>query len=276
MPYNPGAKCPPRGYKPRPFPKPLPGQAPQTGTGKPVVNPPAPKPVHPKPPVVKPPMPKPSKAPVPVQPTTPTKAPTEAPIVPPMADLISLHLTFDRHWGEEILDSSSKLNNGIATNVRITSLPQACGLVGIFSKGNVSFDGKAFSPKPSTAVTIAMWIKLTSLAGQQSLFDAIPEGYPPRPGVYHFEVIDGKVRWFARDLDGKIVFNVTTDRVVVPPNMWIHLVGTYDKRQGWYDFVQPEFMHLKWFEVFPRHEKTASKNNYYYFTFKPGAEDAHS
>ena len=230
MPYNPGAKCPPRGYKPRPFPKPAPGQAPQTGTGKPV------KPALSKPPVVKPPMPKPSKQPVPVKPTTLAKAPTQAPIAPPMADLISLHLSFDRHSGEEILDSSSQLNNGIATNVQITSLPQACGLVGIFSKGNVSFDGKAFSLKPSTAVTIAIWIKLTSVTGRQSLFDAIPEGYPLKAGVYHFEVIDGKVRWFTRDLDGKIVFNVTTDRVVVPPNVWTHLVGTYDKRQGWYYF----------------------------------------
>ena len=164
-----------------------------------------------------------------------------------MADFISLHLSFDRHSGEEILDSSSHLNNGIATNVQITSLPQACGLVGIFSKGNVSFDGKAFSPKPSTAVTIAIWIKLPSVTGRQSLFDAIPEGYPLKAGVYHFEVIDGKVRWFTRDLDGKIVFNVTTDRVVVPPNVWTHLVGTYDKRQGWYYFgetMTPQFFSL--------------------------------
>lgn len=253
MPYNPGAKCPPRGYKPRPFPKPAPGQAPQTGTGKPV------KPAPSKPPVVKPPIPKPSKQPVPVKPTTLTKAPTQAPIAPPMADLISLHLSFDRHSGEEILDSSSHLNNGIATNVQITSLPQACGLVGIFSKGNVSFDGKAFSPKPSTAVTIAIWIKLPSVTGRQSLFDAIPEGYPLKAGVYHFEVIDGKVRWFTRDLDGKIVFNVTTDRVVVPPNVWTHLVGTYDKRQGWYYFG--ETMTPQFFSLSLRHFHFSSNQN---------------
>lgn len=114
----------------------------------------------------------------------------------------------------------------------MTPLPQACGLVGLFSNGNVSFNGKKFFPKPSVAVTIAMWVKLTSTAGRQSLFDAIAAGSPQHQGNYHFEVVDGRVRWFTRDLNGKVVFNVTTAQVVVPPNQWTHLVGTYDKQQG--------------------------------------------
>ena len=199
---------------------------------------PAPKPSPPQPPVVKPPMPKPYQTPPPVTPTTPTKAPTQAPVVPPAADRIALHLPFDRYSGLNVLDTSDETNNGTLENAQIAALPQACGLVGVFSNGNVSLDGKRFFPKPSAGVTIAMWIKLTSNAGRQSLFDAVPEGWPIKPGVYHFEVFDGKVRWFTRDLDGNVVFNVTTERAVVPSNEWTHLAGTYDKKEGQYALVK--------------------------------------
>lgn len=209
--------------------------APPPGPIKPPVKPPLPKP-GPHPPVVQPPIPKPSPTPKPVQPPVvpphPTKAPPHPQVGPPVAALIALHLPFDRYSGVNVLDTSNKSNNGIVNNVDISPLPQACGLVGVFSKGNVSFNGKKFFPKPSVAVTIAMWVKLSSTAGSQSLFDTVAAGSPKKPGNYHFEVNEGKVRWFTRDLDGNVVFNVTTDRVVVPPNQWTHLVGTYDKRQG--------------------------------------------
>lgn len=191
--------------------------------------------------MVQPPAPKPSPVPQPVQPPVvppqPAKVPPPAPVGPPMAALLALHIPFDRYAGVNVLDTSNKTNNGIINNVDISKLPQACGLAGIFSDGNVSLDGKKFSPKPSAAVTIAMWVKLTSIAGRQSLFDTVPAGSPAKPGNYHFEVNDGKVRWFHRNLEGNVVFNVTTDRVVVPPNQWTHLVGTYDRNQGQYDLV---------------------------------------
>ena len=77
-----------------------------------------------------------------------------------------------------------------------------------------------------------MWVKLTSTAGRQSLFDTIAAG--AKQGNYHFEVNDGKVRWFARDINGNAVFNINSAQVVVPPNQWTHLVGTYDKQEGKY------------------------------------------
>ena len=160
-------------------------------------------------------------------PPQPTKVPQ---VGPPVAALLALHLPFDRHSGIHVLDTSKHANNGILNNVDVSRLPQACGLAGIFSSGNVSFDGKKFFPKPSVAVTIAMWVKLASTKGRQSLFDTVTA--PGKPGNYHFELIDGKVRWFARGSDESVIFNVTTDRVVVPPNQWTHLVGTYDNKQG--------------------------------------------
>ena len=192
---------------------------------------------HPAPvkPSVKPPVPKPAPAPQPVQPPVPPKPTKPQPhgqVRPPVASLLALSLSFDRHSGLYVLDTSNKSNNGKINNVDVAPLPQACGLVGIFSKGNVSFNGKKFFPKPSVAVTIAMWVKLTSTAGRQSLFDAIASESPKKQGNYHFEIVDGRVRWFTRDLDGNVVFNVETSQVVVPPNQWTHVVGTYDKQQG--------------------------------------------
>ena len=226
VPYDSKSKCPPQGYKPLPLPKPAP-----------VPRPPVPKPA-PHPPVVQPPVPKPSPTPQPVKPSVtppqPTKPPPHGHVGPPVAALIALHIPFDRHSGINVLDTSNKTNNGIINNVDISQLPGACGLAGIFSNSNVSFNGRKFFPKPSVAVTIAMWVKLTSTAGRQSLFDTVASGSPEKPGNYHFEVNDGKVRWFTRDLEGNVVFNVTTDWVVVPPNQWTHLVGTYDKKQGQY------------------------------------------
>jgi len=153
-----------------------------------------------------------------------------------VASLLALHLPFDRHSGLFVLDTSKNSNNGKTSNVNLAPLPQACGEVGIFSNGNVSFNGRKFFPKPSVAVTIAMWVKLTSAAGRQSLFDVIAAESPEHKGNYHFEVVDGKVRWFTRALDGSEIFNVVTEQVVVPPNQWTHLVGTYDKNQGLFQF----------------------------------------
>ena len=246
VPYDAKSKCPPKGYTPRPVPKPhpvpvkpAPHPAPVKPHPVPVKPAPHPAPVKPsvKPPVVKPPAPKPSPAPQPVQPPVqpkPTKP--QGQVGPPVASLLALHLPFDRRSGLYVLDTSKKANNGKISNVDVSPLPQACGLVGIFSKGSVSFNGRKFFPKPSVAVTIAMWVKLTSTAGRQSLFDAIAAESPRKQGNYHFEIVDGRVRWFTRDLDGNVVFNVVTNQVVVPANQWTHLVGTYDKQQGQFSF----------------------------------------
>jgi len=46
-------------------------------------------------------------------------------------------------------------------------------------------------------------------------------------GGYHFEVDDGKVRWFHRNRFLTPVFGVTTDDVV-KPDVWTHLIGSYN------------------------------------------------
>ena len=51
-------------------------------------------------------------------------------------------------------------------------------------------------------------------------------------GGFHFEVDDGKVRWFHRNNDDRTVFDITTSDQVVQPNTWHHIMGTYDSVAG--------------------------------------------
>ena len=46
-------------------------------------------------------------------------------------------------------------------------------------------------------------------------------------GGYHFEIDDGKVRWFHRDESEKTVFSLIS-QPVVEPKVWMHFAATYD------------------------------------------------
>ena len=62
-----------------------------------------------------------------------------------------------------------------------------------------------------------------------SLFDTIGGHSIHRKGQYHFEVYNGRIRWFHRNEYAKEVFNVRTSPIL-QPNVWYHVVGTYDSR----------------------------------------------
>ena len=96
------------------------------------------------------------------------------------------------------------------------------------SNGFIQLD-QSFKGKPTQAVTLATWIKVKDLSGPNvnEIFSTLLPGsrYPTR-GQYHFEVDQGKVRFFQRNLD-KTVYGRTT-KGVVKPNTWVHVAGTYD------------------------------------------------
>ena len=131
------------------------------------------------------------------------------------------------------MDASGKGNNAEMSNVKLVADPLGCGMVAHFSKGNLSFGGAKFTPKPSKSVTIAMWVKLSMVKGRQSLFDTVPKGSASHQGNFHFEIVDGHLRWFHRDLDGTVIFNTNTVKPVVPLGQWTHVAGTYDMQEGW-------------------------------------------
>ena len=99
--------------------------------------------------------------------------------------------------------------------------------IDVFLGGHISFNGRSFSPKPKTSVTITVWIRVNKLVGDQSVFATIG-GENARHSRYHLEIKhDGGVRWFNRN-DGNVgVFNIITKPIRKIEN-WTHLAVTYD------------------------------------------------
>jgi len=96
--------------------------------------------------------------------------------------------------------------------------------------GDVFLNGLTFQPKPRDGITIAVWIKLDTIVGTQSIFDTVGTLSKSNhtDGQFHFEVEDGKVRWFHRNEIHVTIFDVKSRDIVVQPEQWVHVVGTYD------------------------------------------------
>ena len=96
--------------------------------------------------------------------------------------------------------------------------------------GDILFDGAQFSPKPRTGISISVWIKLDTTAGTQSIFDTVGTLAKSNhtDGQFHFEVVEGKVRFFHRNEIHATIFDVKSRDPVIQPEQWYHVVGTYD------------------------------------------------
>lgn len=92
-------------------------------------------------------------------------------------------------------------------------------------------DGERFEPKPRQAITISLWVKLLQTDGIHSLFDTVGSKSDHHNGQYHFEIVDGKVRWFHRDENAEQVFSVTTEPVI-KRDQWTNIAATYDANLG--------------------------------------------
>ena len=96
--------------------------------------------------------------------------------------------------------------------------------------GDVSLDGGHFLQKPLEAITICLWIRLRRTEGIHSMFNTIGGHSLHHKGQYHFEIFDGRIRWFHRDEFAQQVFSVRTAWPLIGSSTWYHVVGTYDSR----------------------------------------------
>ncbi|XP_078381846.1 uncharacterized protein LOC144664603 isoform X2 [Oculina patagonica] len=142
---------------------------------------------------------------------------------------LSLYLGFDHVIGSVAVDGSGLNNDARLTKGTEVARPGRRGAAIKLNGGDVLLDGEHFREKPREAVTIALWVKLWRTGGVHSMFDTIGGHSIHNKGQYHFEVYNGRLRWFHRNEYAKDVFNVRTSPVL-QPNLWYHVVGTYDSR----------------------------------------------
>ncbi|CAB3990122.1 Hypothetical predicted protein, partial [Paramuricea clavata] len=142
-----------------------------------------------------------------------------------------LHYDFNNTTQEVIRDISGYGNNAYLENgAQIQPASDVCGSKAVLSpRGDILMEDFRLENKPKVAISIAARIRLQDTRGWHSIFStAKTTDSGEIRGGFHFEVDDGKLRWFHRNQDDRAVFDVTTSDSVVRANTWHHVMGTYD------------------------------------------------
>lgn len=76
--------------------------------------------------------------------------------------------------------------------------------------GNILIDGQRIQRKPLFSVTVALWLKLNTNRGQQSVFSTCnPDNPWNTHQQYSLTIKDGRVRWFHRNEKSQVSFYKT-------------------------------------------------------------------
>ena len=164
---------------------------------------------------------------VPIPPANMVQLRRQTSFNPPSKKHLAVHLEFDQYQGDLMLDTSGHENNAMATGAATRMIANySCGMAERLIGGQVSFNGTSFAPKPTVAATIAVWIKLQSSKGRQSIF------YTVGRGQYNLAADDGRIVWSHMDDNEKVIFKLITLYQHLKPNKWAHIAGTYDSVEG--------------------------------------------
>ena len=140
---------------------------------------------------------------------------------------VAVSLNFDQFEGDKIIDVSGHGNNGLISGAAtIMHTNYSCGFACRLIGGDVTFDGSKLIPKPGSAVTIAVWVKVNNTNTQQTIFSTV--GFAHNENQYDFGLNCGKIKWSHIDETKHTVFSVETRDTYVKPDQWVHLAGTYD------------------------------------------------
>lgn len=74
--------------------------------------------------------------------------------------------------------------------------------------GSVTFDVKNFHNRPTDAITLALWLKLTDVKKPHEIFFTCGTPQMYRIGDYHIAIANGKVGWFEKNPKGDKLFNI--------------------------------------------------------------------
>nr|XP_058949529.1 uncharacterized protein LOC131777281 isoform X1 [Pocillopora verrucosa] len=143
----------------------------------------------------------------------------------------SVHLSFDKYSQSALLDDSGSENRGfLANGAQIVPHGGKCGNAANLLGGDVLLDGVHFHQIPRAGITISTWVKLDTNKGIQSIFDTVGSHSRHKDGQYHFEIENGKVRWFHRNENHDTIFSLLS-RPVVREGVWTQITATYSAKK---------------------------------------------
>lgn len=130
------------------------------------------------------------------------------------AGCLTLHYTFDMLMDGLVYDTSNNANHGTINGPgKLDNNGKFAKCLHLPKQSNISFGAKDFHNRPRSAITVASWVKMTSSSGQHELLQTCASDVANGSTQFHFEIIDGKVRWSHRDHMQRTVFNVISGMV---------------------------------------------------------------
>jgi hypothetical protein len=140
-----------------------------------------------------------------------------------------IYYSFD-DVGNIVADQSVKGHDGIVQG-GVTSDPDGRHAgAAKFAGGYVNLDGDNFPAEdiPTSAITLAVWIKCENTGEHHAIFDARADA---GTWITHPEIrSDGQFRWMLRAYGMSPIFDIHAGSVTW--GQWFHYAGTYDKESG--------------------------------------------
>lgn len=141
-----------------------------------------------------------------------------------------IHYAFD-NVGKMVIDQSGKGHNGtVQGNVAADTDGKHGGSAKFESGGYLDLDGPGFPAEdiPTSAMTLAAWVKCENTGEHHALFDARTWA---GTWIIHPELrSDGQFRWMLRASGMSPIFDILAASVTW--DQWLHYAGTYDKESG--------------------------------------------
>ncbi len=130
-----------------------------------------------------------------------------------------------------VTDQSGNGHDGVVNgDVTLEPVGKYGGAAKFASTSFLDLDGQNFPVEevPTTAITIAAWIKCENTGGDHAIFNARATD---STWVVHPEArSNGEFRWLLRSAGGTTIFDIRAG--VVTWDEWQHFAGTYDKASG--------------------------------------------
>ncbi|MFH1882970.1 MAG: LamG domain-containing protein [Planctomycetota bacterium] len=141
-----------------------------------------------------------------------------------------IYYSFD-DVGEIVADQSGKGHNGVVVG-DVTAEPEGKynGAANFASGSYLDLDGPGFPAEdiPTSAMTLAAWIKIANTGGDHEIFSARASD---ESWLIHPEPkSSGDIRWLLRSYGGTTIFQIRAGTMTW--DEWLHFTGTYDKESG--------------------------------------------